>query len=74
MLQRWMTATGAQLPTTPAQLTPVFLSLVQGFVMQHALSGLPLADDYGAAVTALFTAAGLGSRPTLDGPRASDSA
>src|SRR6478735_1798730 len=39
MLQRWMTATGADLPTTPAQLTPVFLSLVQGFVTQHALSG-----------------------------------
>ena len=59
MLQRWVTATGAELPTTPAKLTPVFLSLVQGFVVQHALSGSPLADDYGAAVTALFTAAGL---------------
>ncbi len=65
MLQRWMTATGGALPTTPAQLTPVFLSLVQGFVMQHALSGTPLADDYGEAVTALFTAAGLGPRPIL---------
>ncbi len=65
MLERWTAATGGDLPTTPAQLTPLFLSLVQGFVMQHALSGLPLADDYGSAVTALFTAAGLGPRPTL---------
>jgi len=63
MLQRWTVATAEPLPTTPTQLTPLFLSLVQGFVMQHALSGLPLADDYGAAVTALFTAAGLGPRP-----------
>lgn len=65
MLGRWTVATGEQLPATPAQLTPLFLSLVQGFVMQHALSGVPLADDYGAAVTALFTAAGLGPRPML---------
>ena len=74
MLQRWMTATGADLPATPAQLTPVFLSLVQGFVMQHALSGLPLADDYGTAVTALFTAAGLGPRPILEPAGGSGSA
>ncbi len=65
MLQRWMAATGAELPMTPAQLTPLFLSLVQGFVVQHALSGMPLAADYGAAVTELFTAAGLGPRAAL---------
>ena len=62
MLERWMAATGAELPMTQAELTPVFLSLVQGFVMQHALSGMPLADDYETAVVALFNAAGLGPR------------
>lgn len=65
LLQRWTAATGIELPTTPAQLTPLFLSLVQGFVTQHALGGTPLADDYGTAVTALFTAAGLGPHPML---------
>lgn len=61
MLQRWMAATGRELPMTPTQLTPLFLSLVQGFVMQQALSGQPLATDYETAVTALFDAAGLGT-------------
>ena len=61
MLQRWMAATGRGLPMTPTQLTPLFLSLVQGFVMQQALGGQPLATDYETAVTALFDAAGLGT-------------
>jgi AcrR family transcriptional regulator len=60
MLGRWVDA-GGTLPMPAAQLTPVFLSLVQGFVVQHALSGAPRADEYAAALAGLFTAAGLGS-------------
>ncbi len=59
MLERWERA-GGTLPIRAAELTPVFLSLVQGFVIQQALAGVPLADDYGRAVSALFNAAGLG--------------
>jgi AcrR family transcriptional regulator len=58
MLTRWVDS-GGTLPMPAAQLTPVFLSLVQGFVVQHALCGAPGADDYGAAINSLFTAAGL---------------
>jgi AcrR family transcriptional regulator len=59
MLERWQAAGGTL--TIPAeQLTPVLLSLVQGFVVQQALAGVPLAEDYGRTVTDLFTAAGLG--------------
>ncbi|MET0865381.1 MAG: TetR/AcrR family transcriptional regulator [Nakamurella sp.] len=58
MLERWEAAGGA-LPVPAAQLTPIFLSLVQGFVVQQALAGAPAADDYGRAVKGLFTAAGL---------------
>jgi len=62
MLQRWQAAGGTL--TVPAdQLTPLMLSLVQGFVIQQALTGRPLADDYGVAVAALFSAAGLGPDP-----------
>jgi AcrR family transcriptional regulator len=60
MLSRW-TAAGGSLPIAAEDLTPLMLSLVQGFVVQQALGGVPLADDYGAAVTALFTAAGMGA-------------
>ena len=59
MLERWVSA-GGTLPMPARDLTPVFLSLVQGFVIQQALAGVPLADDYGTAVHTLFTAAGLG--------------
>ena len=59
MLQRWAAA-GGKLTIPADQLTPVFLSLVQGFVVQSALSGRPQPDDYGTAVAALFTAAGMG--------------
>jgi AcrR family transcriptional regulator len=59
MLERWVGA-GGTLPMPAQELTPVFLSLVQGFVFQQALAGTPLADDYSRAVNALFTAAGLG--------------
>jgi len=59
MLQRWEAA-GGQLSIPADQLTPVFISLVQGFVVQSALSGRPQPDDYGTAVAALFTAAGMG--------------
>ena len=59
MLERWV-ATGGTLPVPAHELTPVLISLVQGFVFQQALAGTPLADDYGRAVTSLFTAAGLG--------------
>ena len=61
MLERWLAA-GGTLPVPAHELTPVFLSLVQGFVFQQALAGTPLADDYGRAVSTLFTAAGLGER------------
>jgi AcrR family transcriptional regulator len=60
MLSRW-TAAGGSLSIAAEDLTPLMLSLVQGFVVQQALGGEPLADDYGAAVTALFTAAGMGA-------------
>ncbi len=60
MLSRW-TAAGGSLSIAAEDLTPLMLSLVQGFVVQQALGGVPLADDYGAAVTALFTAAGMGA-------------
>jgi len=59
MLDRWADA-GGQLIMPAEQLTPVFLSLVQGFVMQNALSSQPRPDDYAAAVTGLFTSAGMG--------------
>jgi AcrR family transcriptional regulator len=62
MLERWQ-ATGGVLPMPAQDLAPVFLSLVQGFVIQQALAGAPLADDYSKAVNTLFTAAGLGERP-----------
>jgi AcrR family transcriptional regulator len=61
MLERWV-ATGGTLPMPAPELTPVLLSLVQGFVFQQALTGTPLADDYSRAVHTLFTAAGLGER------------
>jgi len=61
MLERWMDA-GGTLPMPAKDLAPVFMSLVQGFVIQQALGGSPLADDYGEAVTTLFTAAGLANR------------
>jgi len=72
MMHRWAAAGGTL--TVPAeQLTPVILSLVQGFVVQQALAGLPMADDYGAAVAALFSAAGLGPDQALPaGPDRSD--
>jgi AcrR family transcriptional regulator len=59
MLERWQ-EDGHQLPMPAVQLTPILLSLVQGFVVQNALTTGPFADDYGHAVTGLFTAAGLG--------------
>ena len=59
MLDRWVAA-GGRLPMPADQLTPIFLSLVQGFVIQQALAGPPMADDYQTAVGDLFTAAGLG--------------
>ena len=59
LLERWRAA-GNMLPVPAKDLTPLMLSLVQGFVVQQALIGVPAADDYGAAVTALFAAAGLG--------------
>ena len=62
MLQRWQES-GGRLPMPAGQLTPVLLSLVQGFVVQQALAGQPMIEDYSAAVTTLFTAAGLGPRP-----------
>ena len=52
MLERWAAAGGA-LPVPAHELTPVFLSLVQGFVFQQALAGTPLADDYSRAVNTL---------------------
>lgn len=59
MLLRWEAAGGTL--TIPAeQLTPVYLSLVQGFVVQNALSSQPRPDDYTAAVTGLIAAAGMG--------------
>src|SRR6476646_9885194 len=58
MLERWVAA-GGTLPMPAHELTPVFLSLVQGFAFQQALAGTPLADDYSRAVKTLFTAAGL---------------
>jgi TetR/AcrR family transcriptional regulator, transcriptional repressor of aconitase len=59
MLESWQAAGGTM--SIPAKhLTPVLLSLVQGFVMQQALSGHPRSEDYHSAVTALLTAAGLG--------------
>jgi len=61
MLERWQAAGGA-LPMPAKDLAPVFLSLVQGFVIQQALAGTPPADDYSKAVNTLFTAAGLGER------------
>jgi AcrR family transcriptional regulator len=60
MLDRWVAA-GGVLPMPATALTPILLSLVQGLVVQQALSGAPLADDYGAAVNELFIAANLGS-------------
>ena len=60
MLDRWAAA-GHELPIPAASLTPVFLALVQGFVVQSALSGRPDADDYSSTVSSLMTAAGLGS-------------
>ncbi len=62
MLERWVKAGGA-LPMPAAQLTPIFLALVQGFVVQQALSTAPGPDDYTAAVAGLFAAAGLGADP-----------
>jgi hypothetical protein len=61
MLERWQQS-GEDLPMPAAQLTPVLLSLVQGFVVQQALAGQPMIEDYSGAVIALFTAAGLGPR------------
>jgi len=67
MLDRWVES-GGKLPMPAAQLTPVFLSLVQGFVVQQALSSAPRPDDYAVAIENLFTAAGLAA-PTA--PRVS---
>jgi len=60
MLDRWVDY-GGELPMPAEELTPVFLSLVQGFVVQQALSSAPRPDAYTTAVAGLFTAAGLGS-------------
>ena len=60
MLERWTTA-GNELPVPAAQLTPVLLSLVQGFVVQQALAHRPASEDYTAAVRSLFEAAGMGT-------------
>lgn len=65
MLERWQSA-GNTLPIRAEDLTPVLLSLVQGFVVQQALIGGPPADNYGAAVAALFSASGPG--PAGPGP------
>lgn len=59
LLRRWANA-GGQLTIPAEQLTPIYLSLAQGFVVQNALSSGPQVDAYSSAVTALFTAAGLG--------------
>ncbi len=59
MLERW-SAAGGTLAVEPRQLTAVLLSLVQGFVVQNALSGQPSADDFHDSVTALFSAAAMG--------------
>src|SRR6478735_10916558 len=59
MLERWQQDVH-QLPMPAVQLTPILLSLVQGFVVQNALTTGPFPDDYGRAVSGLFAAAGLG--------------
>ena len=67
MLERWQ-ATGGELTIPARHLTPVLLSLVQGFVVQQALSGTPRAEDYQATVAALLTAVGLGRTPPMPHP------
>ncbi len=59
MLERW-SAAGGTLSVEPPQLTAVLLSLVQGFVVQNALSGQPSADEFCDSVTTLFSAAAMG--------------
>ena len=55
MLQRWQRA-GGRLSMTAEALTPLLLSIVQGYVVQQALSSTPSAEDYAAAASALFSA------------------
>jgi AcrR family transcriptional regulator len=56
-LQRWIEA-GHSLPASPEHLAPVMMSLVQGLVMQQAITGEPTVEDYRTGVRALFESAG----------------
>lgn len=58
LLQRWQDA-GNPLPAPPEQLAPVLIGVVQGLILQRALTASPEVDDYLTAVTALLAAAGL---------------
>ena len=59
-IQRWADTTGTTLAVPAVDLPPVIMSLVQGMVMQQALSSVPRPEDYRRTVETLFTAAGLG--------------
>ncbi len=61
MLERWAGA-GNVLAVPADHLTPILLSLVQGFVVQQAMVHRPPADQYQQAVRALFGAAGMADR------------
>lgn len=68
-VRRWAEATGATLPVSATDLAPVLMSLVQGMVMQQAMSSVPSPEDYRRSVEVLFTAAGLGpATPPTQGP------
>ncbi len=67
MLVRWAEQ-GNELPLPASQLTPVLISLVQGFVVQQALVHGPRSEDYASAVQSLFGAAGMGSLSARPSP------
>jgi TetR/AcrR family transcriptional regulator, transcriptional repressor of aconitase len=69
-LERWSKAAGQELPVPAADLAPIIISLVQGMVVQHALSSSPPPGAYRASVEKLFTAAGLGPPSRTPAPDA----
>ena len=59
-VERWADATGNELPMPATDMAPIIMSLVQGMVVQRALSPALATDSYRTSVEKLFIAAGLG--------------